>query len=78
MVHYTLRGFLDIATQFVVTAVTGYFQSIACAANSKGVDGSLQQFFFGFLGGSVVVIRRWFGDGDLVVDGDVFRGGFGR
>ncbi|WJX59954.1 non-specific serine/threonine protein kinase [Trifolium repens] len=42
MSHYTLRGFPDIAAQFVVAAVTGYFHSIACAANSKGVDGSLQ------------------------------------
>ncbi|XP_047147730.1 serine/threonine-protein kinase TOR isoform X1 [Vigna umbellata] len=42
MSHYTLRGFPDVAAQFVVAAVTGYFHSIACAANSKGVDGSLQ------------------------------------
>lgn len=42
MSHYTLRGFASIAGQFVVAAVTGYFHSIACAANSKGVDDSLQ------------------------------------
>ncbi|CAL0314575.1 unnamed protein product [Lupinus luteus] len=42
MSHYTLRGFPDVAAQFVVAAVTGYFHSIACAANAKGVDGSLQ------------------------------------
>ncbi|XP_017970870.1 PREDICTED: serine/threonine-protein kinase TOR [Theobroma cacao] len=42
MSHYTLRGFPTIASQFVVAAVTGYFHSIACAANSKGVDDSLQ------------------------------------
>ncbi|XP_057450319.1 serine/threonine-protein kinase TOR isoform X2 [Lotus japonicus] len=42
MSHYTLRGFPDVAAQFVVAAVTGYFHSIACAANSKGVDDSLQ------------------------------------
>ncbi|KAI5444185.1 hypothetical protein KIW84_012708 [Lathyrus oleraceus] len=42
MSHYTLRGFPDTAAQFVVAAVTGYFHSIACAANSKSVDGSLQ------------------------------------
>ncbi|KAI5444183.1 hypothetical protein KIW84_012706 [Lathyrus oleraceus] len=42
MSHYTLRGFPDTATQFVIVAVTGYFHSIACAANSKSVDGSLQ------------------------------------
>lgn len=42
MSHYTLRGFPDFAAQHVVAAVTGYFHSIACAANSKGVDGSLQ------------------------------------
>ncbi|EYU37539.1 hypothetical protein ABFS82_02G047600 [Erythranthe guttata] len=42
MSHYTLRSFPSIAGQFVVAAVTGYFHSIACAANSKGVDDSLQ------------------------------------
>ncbi|KAE9596461.1 putative non-specific serine/threonine protein kinase [Lupinus albus] len=42
MSHYTLRGFPDVAAQFVVAAVTGYFHSIACAANAKGVDDSLQ------------------------------------
>ncbi|GAB4853400.1 hypothetical protein Ancab_017578 [Ancistrocladus abbreviatus] len=42
MSHYTLRGFASTAAQFVVAAVTGYFHSIACAANSKGVDDSLQ------------------------------------
>ncbi|GMQ01214.1 hypothetical protein CsSME_00047925 [Camellia sinensis var. sinensis] len=39
---YTVRGFPTIAAQFVVAAVTGYFHSIACAANAKGVDDSLQ------------------------------------
>ncbi|RDX82964.1 Serine/threonine-protein kinase TOR, partial [Mucuna pruriens] len=38
MSHYTLRGFPDVAAQFVGAAVTGYFHSIACAANSKGVS----------------------------------------
>ncbi|GMH23702.1 hypothetical protein Nepgr_025545 [Nepenthes gracilis] len=42
MSHYTLRGFATTAAQFVAAAVTGYFHSIACAANSKGVDDSLQ------------------------------------
>ncbi|KDP44557.1 hypothetical protein JCGZ_16390 [Jatropha curcas] len=42
MSHYTLRGFPNVASQFVVAAVTGYFHSIACAANAKGVDESLQ------------------------------------
>ncbi|XP_065870624.1 serine/threonine-protein kinase TOR isoform X2 [Euphorbia lathyris] len=42
MSHYTVRGFSNVASQFVVAAVTGYFHSIACAANSKGVDDSLQ------------------------------------
>ncbi|XP_057977812.1 serine/threonine-protein kinase TOR isoform X2 [Malania oleifera] len=42
MSHYTLRGFPAIAAQFVVAAVTGYFHSIAFAANAKGVDDSLQ------------------------------------
>lgn len=42
MSHYTVRGFANMTGQFVVAAVTGYFHSIACAANSKGVDDSLQ------------------------------------
>ncbi|KAK4378516.1 hypothetical protein RND71_000378 [Anisodus tanguticus] len=42
MSHYTLRGFGNIAAQFVVAAVTGYFHSIACGAHAKGVDDSLQ------------------------------------
>lgn len=42
MSHYTIRGFSNVAAQFVVAAVTGYFHSIACAANGKGVDDSLQ------------------------------------
>ncbi|ERM95810.1 serine/threonine-protein kinase TOR isoform X2 [Amborella trichopoda] len=42
MSHYTLRGFPAIAGQYVVEAVTGYFNSIACAANAKGADDSLQ------------------------------------
>lgn len=41
MSHYTLRGYPG-AAQFVVEAVTGYFHSISCAANAKGVDDSLQ------------------------------------
>ena len=45
MSHYTLRGFPDVAAQFVVAAVTGYFHSIACGANAKGVDDSLQVSF---------------------------------
>ncbi|KAI7999347.1 Serine/threonine-protein kinase TOR [Camellia lanceoleosa] len=31
-----------LTAHFVVAAVTGYFHSIACAANAKGVDESLQ------------------------------------
>ncbi|GAB2292090.1 hypothetical protein Dimus_026338 [Dionaea muscipula] len=42
MSHYTLRGSATTAAQFVVSAVTGYFHSIACAANANGVDDSLQ------------------------------------
>lgn len=42
MSHYTVRGFPEVAAQFVVAAVTGYFHSIACGANAKGVDDSLQ------------------------------------
>lgn len=42
MSHYTLRGYPGITGQYVVAAVTGYFYSIACASNAKGVDDSLQ------------------------------------
>ncbi|WMV12754.1 hypothetical protein MTR67_006139 [Solanum verrucosum] len=42
MSHYTLRGFANIAAQFVVAAITGYFHSIACGAHAKGFDDSLQ------------------------------------
>ncbi|GER42126.1 serine/threonine protein kinase mTOR [Striga asiatica] len=42
MSHYTLRGHPSVAGQFVVSAVTGYFHSIACGAHAKGVDDSLQ------------------------------------
>ncbi|XP_058190488.1 serine/threonine-protein kinase TOR [Rhododendron vialii] len=42
MSQYTVRGFSTMAGQYVVSAVTGYFHSIACAANAKGVDDSLQ------------------------------------
>ncbi|XP_068316986.1 serine/threonine-protein kinase TOR-like [Pyrus communis] len=39
---YNVRGCANVASQFVVAAVTGYFHSIACSANTKGVDDSLQ------------------------------------
>ncbi|KAM1650754.1 hypothetical protein ACFXTH_003293 [Malus domestica] len=39
---YTVRGYASVASQFVVAAVTGYFHSIACSANTRGVDDSLQ------------------------------------
>ncbi|XP_020699146.1 serine/threonine-protein kinase TOR isoform X1 [Dendrobium catenatum] len=42
MSHYTLRGYPAIGGQYVVSAVTGYFYSIACASTAKGVDDSLQ------------------------------------
>ncbi|ONK75401.1 uncharacterized protein A4U43_C03F16470 [Asparagus officinalis] len=42
MSHYTLSGYPGLAAQYVVAAVTGYFHSIACASNAKGVDDSLQ------------------------------------
>lgn len=42
MSHYTTKGLPKVAGQFVVAAVTGYFHSIAYAANDKGVDDSLQ------------------------------------
>lgn len=42
MSHFTLRGVPAVASQYVVAAVTGYFRSIAYAANTKGGDDSLQ------------------------------------
>ncbi|KAL8097331.1 hypothetical protein AgCh_030462 [Apium graveolens] len=42
MSHYTSKGLPKVSGQFVVAAVTGYFHSIAYAANDKGVDDSLQ------------------------------------
>ncbi|KAM1457734.1 hypothetical protein ACFX13_035729 [Malus domestica] len=39
---YTVRGYASVTSQFVVAAVNGYFHSIACSANTKGVDDSLQ------------------------------------
>ncbi|KAJ6818004.1 serine/threonine-protein kinase TOR [Iris pallida] len=42
MSHYTVKGYTGKAGQYVVAAVTGYFYSIACASNAKGVDDSLQ------------------------------------
>ncbi|CAN0880168.1 Serine/threonine-protein kinase TOR [Linum grandiflorum] len=49
MSHYTVRGYPDVASQFVVAAVNGYFYSIACAANAKGVDDSLQALMYPLL-----------------------------
>ncbi|KAJ6985134.1 hypothetical protein NC653_023190 [Populus alba x Populus x berolinensis] len=56
MSHYTLRGLPNVASQFVVAAVTGYFHSIAYAANAKGVDGSLQDI--------LRLLTLWFNHGD--------------
>ncbi|KAI4295808.1 hypothetical protein L6164_035812 [Bauhinia variegata] len=58
MSQYTLRGFPDVAAQFVVAAVTGYFHSIACAANAKGVDDSLQDI--------LRLLTLWFNHGATV------------
>lgn len=57
--HYTSRGYLDVAVQYVVAAITGYFHTIACAANAKG-DNCLQvnNFFFLFQIFSVAVLNR--------------------
>ena len=41
MAHYAFRC-NSIVEQYVVSAVSGYFHSIASAATSKGVDDSLQ------------------------------------
>lgn len=36
--YHTLRGYPDVAAQYVVAAVTGYFHAIACGAHVKGND----------------------------------------
>lgn len=64
MSHYTLRGFSEVAEQFVVAAVTGYFHSIACAANAKGVDDSLQVcsiFCYKFINETIQICIHQFG-----------------
>ncbi|XP_054777757.1 serine/threonine-protein kinase TOR isoform X2 [Prosopis cineraria] len=58
MSHYTVRGFPDVAAQFVVAAVTGYFHSIACGANAKGVDDSLQDI--------LRLLTLWFNHGATI------------
>ncbi|XP_022763546.1 serine/threonine-protein kinase TOR isoform X3 [Durio zibethinus] len=58
MSHYTLRGFPAITSQYVVAAVNGYFHSIACAANAKGVDDSLQDI--------LRLLTLWFNHGATV------------
>ncbi|XP_024933499.1 serine/threonine-protein kinase TOR isoform X2 [Ziziphus jujuba] len=58
MSHYTVRGYPDVAAQYVVAAVSGYFHSIACAANAKGVDDSLQDI--------LRLLTLWFNHGATV------------
>ncbi|KAB1208603.1 Serine/threonine-protein kinase TOR [Morella rubra] len=87
MSHYTLRGFSNVAAQFVVAAVTGYFHSIACGANAKGVDDSLQVFnalfvmkiFFGFYYLDQDILRLltlWFNHGATAEVQMALRKGF--
>lgn len=68
MSHYTLRGYGSTAGQFVVAAVTGYFHSIACAANSKGVDDSLQDI--------LRLLTLWFNHGATAEVQMALRKGF--
>lgn len=42
MSYYTLRDVPDAAAEFVVSAINGYFHSIASRAHAKGADDSLQ------------------------------------
>ncbi|XP_048128359.1 serine/threonine-protein kinase TOR isoform X2 [Rhodamnia argentea] len=58
MSHYTLRGYPNVAAQFVVQAVTGYFHSIACGANTKGGDDSLKDI--------LRLLTLWFNHGATV------------
>ncbi|XP_056160920.1 serine/threonine-protein kinase TOR isoform X3 [Syzygium oleosum] len=58
MSHYTLRGYPNVAAQFVVQAVTGYFHSIACGANAKGGDDSLKDI--------LRLLTLWFNHGATV------------
>ncbi|XP_052193242.1 serine/threonine-protein kinase TOR isoform X2 [Diospyros lotus] len=68
MSHYTVRGFPSVAAEFVVAAVTGYFHSIACAANSKGVDDSLQDI--------LRLLTLWFNHGATAEVQMALRNGF--
>ncbi|KAK4259382.1 hypothetical protein QN277_005720 [Acacia crassicarpa] len=68
MSHYTLRGFPDEAAQFVVAAVTGYFHSIACGANAKGVDDSLQDI--------LRLLTLWFNHGATIEVQTALKKGF--
>ncbi|KAK3212037.1 hypothetical protein Dsin_016743 [Dipteronia sinensis] len=68
MSHYTVRGFPAVASQFVVAAVTGYFHSIACAANAKGVDDSLQDI--------LRLLTLWFNHGATAEVQVALRKGF--
>ncbi|XP_062176298.1 serine/threonine-protein kinase TOR isoform X2 [Alnus glutinosa] len=68
MSHYTIRGFSDVAARFVVAAVTGYFHSIACAANGQGVDDSLQDI--------LRLLTLWFNHGDTAEVQMALRKGF--
>ncbi|KAK3414003.1 serine/threonine-protein kinase TOR [Eucalyptus grandis] len=58
MSHYTIRGYSEVAAQFVVQAVTGYFHSIACGANAKGGDDSLKDI--------LRLLTLWFNHGATV------------
>lgn len=68
MSHYTVRGYANVAAQFVVAAVTGYFHSIACAANAKGVDDSLQDI--------LRLLTLWFNHGATVEVQKALQKGF--
>ena len=53
----------NVTPQFVVAAITGYFHSIACAANANGVGGSLQDILrFSHCGSTMDLLQKfkWF------------------
>ncbi|XP_076915398.1 serine/threonine-protein kinase TOR-like [Bidens hawaiensis] len=68
MSHYTLGGRPNLAAQFVVAAVTGYFHSIACAAHAKGVDDSLQDI--------LRLLTLWFNYGSITEVQTALQRGF--
>ncbi|KAA8545738.1 hypothetical protein F0562_020811 [Nyssa sinensis] len=68
MSHY-MKDFPNVAAQCVVAAISGYFHSIACAANAKGEDDSLQDI--------LRLLTLWFNHGATAEVQMALHKGFG-